>query len=256
MENLVDPVTDPVVTPNEETATQPEAQVGEPEKSSEPNGQSEPDWFVKKIGKMTRQKYEMQSQIEALQDQVKQLNEKPEPELTKDDFDGDEDGYLDYRVKQQLDKRDQEFQTQQRELAQKQYEQQQIQESWQSKVETAKKKYPDYTERVKEIQVGLTPGEQEMILESSVGTDIAYALSTDDNAAREFNSLRTEKARERFLTKMELKFELNPVSAPQSKPVTQAPPVTPKLEGVGGTGGKKSINEMSMDEYVKSFHGE
>lgn len=207
----------------------------------------------KRFAKITKEKYELRRELDELRNQVATMNKKPEPEYTRSDFGDDEDAYLNYKVDQKL--KAQAVQQQQAYQAQEAARANEVRSGaeWKSKVDSFVTELPDYAEAVSNSLVELDDEEIDMIKSSDVGPKIAYAFATDDDLANKFNAIRSPRARDRFLSKLEMKLETQ-----ESKParsVSKAPAPTPKASK-SSKGGNFDPSKLSMDDWVKWRNGE
>lgn len=221
------------------------------EKSTK-NGDELPKGVAKRFAKMTKEKYQLQSELDSLRQQVKALSKKPEPQYTREDFGTDEEAYLDYKLEQKLKTQQAEQQAEYLKQQRMQQEQQASIQAWQQKISTFAEELPNYQEVVGNTEAEFTNEDIQFIMESDIGPKIAYTISRDENLVNQFNSLPSQRARERFLTKLELKLEMQP--APAKKPVSKAPAPTPKA--TGGNGGKIDPSKLSVEDYIKWRNGE
>lgn len=205
----------------------------------------DPKGVVKRINKITREKKVLQRELEDMRAQIAALSKKPEVKYTREDFGDNEEAYLDYKLEEKV--RQQQLDYQKR-VAQHQA-QQQVMEGWSKRAQEFAKEVPDFAEALQSTDVTLSPSEQELIVESEVGPELSYRLATDEALQNKFMSLRSEKARERFLIKLEAKLE-------QEKPVVEKKQVSaapaPVAKPVASKGaGTADPSKMSMADYVK-----
>ena len=247
---------------NQEVVEQPVAEDSTPEAANEETTDGKdakpelPRGVEKRFAKMTKEKYTMQRELQALREQVESFSKKPEPEYLKEDFGEDEQAYLDYEFEKRLIKHKAEEQKQYAEQQAAVNQQEAALGEWNNKIANFEAELPDYREVVENTTVDFSPEDIQNIMESEVGPKIAYQLSADEALANQFTKLPSQRARDRFITKMELKMEMAPAAPTPAKPaVSQAPAPTPKLNaGKGGV--NKDPSQMSMDEYVRWRNGE
>ena len=214
-------------------------------------GNELPKGIRRRLAKMTKEKSNLRRELDELRNQVSAFTKVKEPEYTKADFGDDSEAYLDYKVDQKLRSQHEsqvKHVNEQRELQAKQND---INTTWQSKIDSVKSEMPDYAEAVNNSTVDFTQDEVEIIMESEFGPQLAYELATNDDLATKFSNLPSPKARDRFLTRLEYKFENAPVKAP-NKAVSNAPKPTPKISNNASGGGSNiDSSKLSMDEWVK-----
>lgn len=212
-----------------------------------------PTGIKKRFAKMTKEKYAMQQELDALRNQVTSLGKKPEPEYTREDFGSDEEAYINYKVEQGINKQLETTATKQNEAYQAQSAQEQFQSEFKSKVDSFAEELPDYVNVVANAEIEYTPDEVQVIMESPIGPKIAYVMATNDTLADQFQALPSQRARDRFLMKLENQLEtpiaIKPRTPASAKPVSSAPKPAPKLNA-----GKGSSNvdpsTMSMEQYT------
>lgn len=210
----------------EATTEQPQ-EAAKPAESAEDRAKKEP-WFQKRIGELTREKYEARRAAEDAQRDAEQ-------------------------VRQYLAQIQQGDQTQQpavdvRTLAQQEaarmIAEQRFNESCNKVYAEGAKEFDDFDASIRNLQmVGVNRDFLELAATSDAGHKLLHHLGSDlDEAARILALSPVQMARE--MTKLELKL-----GQPVAKPVSNAPaPITPIA---GAKGGSKDPSEMTDAEFAK-----
>jgi hypothetical protein len=202
-----------------------------------------------RFAELTRDKYELKRQL----DELKAKQDK-KPEFTEEDFGEDKKAWqnhqIETKIQEGLDKARQEDLQQ----SQKAEAQQQAMKQWQSKIDSFAEELPDYAGVLKDNPLTfLGESDVEVILESPVGPKIAYVLAKNPNLAEQYSSYNSQRSRDIFLTKLEMKIEAMPKKS-QEKAVSKAPKPVPKMNS--GKSGNVDPSTMSMAEYIKYRNGE
>ena len=253
----VAPVNESVETPvvpieiaNESTETLAES-TETPTASTEADEPKLAKGIQKRFSKLTQDKRDMSTKIEALEARLVAMTPK-EPEYTKEDFAGDDDAYLDYKMDQKVAGIQAASLKQESEARAQQEQQVTAQQSWQSKIDTVASELPNYAEVVNGSGIDFTEAEVSIIMESDVGPQLAYELASNETLGAQFSSLPSARARDRFLTKLEMRLE-DKATSPKAPapPITKAPPVTPKSSTNTSTSGTNSAEPENMADWVK-----
>ena len=85
-------------------------------------------------------------------------------------------------------------------------------------------------------------------MDSDVGPDILYHLGKHPAEADAIIRMTSQVERTKALARIEARLDVSPVAVPQPKTFTQAPAPVKSLQGTAPV--KKSLSEMSMDEYA------
>lgn len=256
-----DQITDEVIESSEtqdvagEQPTEAEGTTGSATEETAKDGDDLPKGIQKRFAKMTKERYAMQSELEHLRAQVAQMSQKPEPEYTREDFGSDEEAYLDYKLEQKLKSQQVEAQKQYAEQQRQVQEQQASLQAWQTRIDSYANELPNYQEVVANTEADFSPEDIQNIMESPVGPKIAYAIANDEKLTNQFNSLPSQRARDRFLTKLEIQLEMTPAPAPKPA-VSRAQAPTPKASTSSNTGANFDPSKLSMADYVKWRNGE
>lgn len=202
------------------------------EETPEEKAKREP-WFQKRIGELTREKYEAKRQADTAAQEARELREQLARQQQGDEGEA-EPVDVQARVKQEAERivADRTF----NETCNKVYAQ-------------GKSEFPDFDTAVQNLQmVGVNRDFLELATTSDAGAKLLHHLGTDlDEAARIAALPPVQMARE--LTKLE--FKLN--QAPAPKPVSKAPaPITPI--GSGGVTDNGLRDDLPMAEWMRRHH--
>jgi len=167
----------------------------------------------------------------------------PSEQKSRDDFLTDEE-YIEHIAEKKAISMNQQYHN---DMAQRQqYSQaQQIQaQNWNNKVAAIKGSIPDFAEVVGSTDVQLPDSAMEFLHESPVGPQLAYHLAQNEDLAYSLQGM-SERQVDRQLMRLE-----NGLSAPAARQkVTKSQP-TPKA--VGRSGGKANMDNLSMEDWIKS----
>ncbi|MGE5650940.1 MAG: hypothetical protein ACM34A_12155 [Bacillota bacterium] len=219
-------------TSAEETTEQTQEQQAsqdQQQETPEEKAKKEP-WFQKRIGELTREKYEAKRAAEEAKQQAEQ--------------------YRQYLAQlQQGEQPPQQPEVDVRTLAQqeaaKMLAEQRFNESCNKVYAAGKTEFPDFDQAVANLQmVGVNRDFLELTTTSDAGAKLLHHLGTDlDEAARILALHPVQMARE--LTKLEFKL-----SQPQAKPVSKAPaPIKPI--GTGGVTESGLSDDLPIDEWMR-----
>lgn len=216
------------VEQNSTEATTEQTQEQENE-TQEEKAKKEP-WFQKRIGELTREKYEAKRAAEEARQQAEQYRQ-----------------YLAQiqQGEQTVEKPDVDVQTLAKQEAAKLVAEQRFNETCNKVYTEGKSEFPDFDQAVANLQmVGVNRDFLELATTSDAGAKLLHHLGTDlDEAARILSLPPVQMARE--LTKLEYKL-----SQPQAKPVSKAPaPIKPI--GSGGATDTGLRDDIPMDEWLR-----
>lgn len=219
-------VHEPVETKEASTEATTE-QTQEKTESPEEKAKKEP-WFQKRIGELTRDKYEAKRLADTAAQEAAQLRE----QLA--------------RVQQgeHIEQSPNDVQTLVQREAARLLAEKTFNDTCNKVYEAGKAEFPDFDQSVKNLQmVGINRDFLELATTSDAGAKLLHHLGNDlDEAARIATLPPVQMARE--LTRLEIKL-----SQTQTKPVSNAPaPITP-IAGVKG--GSKDPSEMTDAEFAK-----
>lgn len=214
----VDEVTSPEATTGDE---------GETPETAEEKAKKEP-WFQKRIGELTREKYEAKRAAETatqeaqkLRDYMAQIQQGNQPEGGLD-----VESYVTSKAAEMVAERS-------------------FNESCNKVYETGKAEFPDFDHAVSNLQmVGMNRDFLEIVSSSDAGHKVLNHLGNDlDEAARISALPPLQMARE--LTRLEYKL-----NQPQSKPVSKAPaPIKPI--GAGGLTPTGLSDDLPIEEWMR-----
>lgn len=201
---------------------------GQQDEASEEKAKKEP-WFQKRIGELTRDKYENKRQAETAAQENAQLREQLARVQQGDPAQQTPNDVQSY-VKQEV----------QRLVAEQSFN-----ETCNKVYATGKAEFPDFDNAVANLQmIGVNRDFLELVTTSDAGVKLLHHLGTDmDEAVRIAALPPVQMARE--LTRLEYKLG----QAPAAKPVSKAPAPIKPISGHGV--GSKSPGEMSDAEYSK-----
>lgn len=211
-------------TTGQEVDQQPEEQTDEAQKK-------EP-WFQKRIGELTRQKYEERRQAEELRAEVERLRQAVAQ--------GDQIPQVDAQADLQSIRHE----------AEKLVAEQRFNDSCNKVYAAGKSEFQDFDQAVANLQmVGVNRQFLEMATESDAGAKLLHHLGTDlDEAARIMALPPIQMARE--LTKLEIKL-----SQPKAqKPVSNAPPPIKPI-GTGKATSDGLSDDLPIDEWMRRNAG-
>ena len=202
-----------------------------------------PVGIEKRFAKFTREKYEQQERIDALERQLQakeQLANKPKREEYTDDE------WVDQVAETKAKEMISQWQQDQDKNQQLQRQAQEHQNIWSNKMTKATEDIPDLVRVVSNADVDLPRDVIQTITSSEVGPQIAYHLAKNPEQAETLNYM-DQRQRDRYITKLEIKLENTPTQS-KAKQLTQAKP-TPAPAGRGST--SKSMESLSIDDWMK-----
>lgn len=211
-----------------EEATTEQTQVAV-EESPEDKAKREP-WFQKRIGELTRDKYEAKRQADTVAQEAAQLRE----QLAR------------YQAGEQPEAQTEDVHTLARQEAQRMVADQTFNDTCNKVYAAGKAEFPDFDNAVANLHmVGVNRDFMELATTSDAGAKLIHHLGGDlDEAARIAALPPVQMARE--LTRLEYKL----AQAPAPKPVSKAPaPITPV--GSGGATESGLRDDLSMDEWAR-----
>ena len=234
-----DVVESPIVEEVETEGEQPKVEADKQEEENDDDS-SLPKGEIKRIAKLTRQKYEQQAEINKLKAELETFKAQTAPTLQEPDISQfeDLDSYVKAQVKYEKELEKQQTQSQQAQQTQAQA----IAQDWVAKVDKVRSVAPDFDAVFNNVaSIEFAPMALEAVAQHPKGAEIAYMLGKDISEAYRIAALPPSQ---QLMAIGELAARTN---VPKPKTVSTAPaPVKP----VGSSsGGKKSINEMSDKEY-------
>ena len=234
-----DVVESPIVEEVETEGEQPKVEADKQEEENDDDS-SLPKGEIKRIAKLTRQKYEQQAEINKLKAELETFKAQTAPTLQEPDISQfeDLDSYVKAQVKYEKELEKQQTQSQQAQQTQAQA----IAQDWVAKVDKVRSVAPDFDAVFNNVaSIEFAPMALEAVAQHPKGAEIAYMLGKDVGEAYRIAALPPSQ---QLMAIGEIAARTN---VPKPKTVSTAPaPVKP----VGSSsGGKKSINEMSDKEY-------
>jgi hypothetical protein len=187
-------------------------------------------WFQKRIGELTREKYEARRVAEEARQQAEQYRQH----------------LAQVQQGEQPQQREADVRTLAQQEAARMVAEQRFDESCNKVYSTGKTEFPDFDQAVANLQmVGVNRDFLELATTSDAGAKLLHHLGNDlDEAARILALSPVQMARE--LTKLE--FKLN--QPPPAKPVSKAPaPITPI--GTGGVTESGLSDDLPIDEWMR-----
>lgn len=238
----------------EEAATEEEVEEVETEETEEVEEEPEPPkqekaplpkGVQKRIDKITRQKYEAERQIQALQAELAKRQE-PQPANTEkptlEQFDYDDAAYIealtDWKVQQAL-KQTQAQQTEAQKRAQQEKVYQDFESKRQATLVAGVTKYEDFEEvAIENPHLTITPQMADIITDSEIGYEIAYYLGSNTAEADAIAGMHPLK-QAAAIAKLETKLASKP-----AKKISKAPdPIKP----VGAKGSSTTQLDPTKD---------
>lgn len=231
------------VTPTEQVAEQVQEQVDgtseataeiveETPEQAEEKAKKEP-WFQKRIGELTREKYEAKRAAETAAQEAKQLREYYEQVQQGNQPEGgpDVESYVQAKAAEMVAERG-------------------FNEACNKVFETGKAEFPDFERSVSNLQmVGMNRDFLEVVSSSDAGHKVLNHLGNDlDEAARIAAMPPLQMARE--LTRLEYKL-----GQTQTKPVSKAPaPINPI--GSGGSTSSGLSDDLPIGEWMRRHNSQ
>lgn len=199
------------------------------EETPEEKAKREP-WFQKRIGELTRDKYEAKRQADTVAQEARELRE----QLAR------------YQAGEQPEAQPEDVQTYVQQEAQRLVADKAFNDTCNKVYAQGKAEFPDFDTSVANLQmVGVNRDFLELATTSDAGAKLIHHLGTDlDEAARIAALPPVQMARE--LTRLEFKLS----QAPAPKPVSRAPaPITPI--GSGGVSAPGLRDDLPIDEWMR-----
>lgn len=170
-------------------------------------------------------------------------------EKTLEDFDFDPVAFQKYLVREEARKIREEEKNEERKQAESKAQQDRL-AKFQTKQAAVTTEKPDFEEvALKNPLVQFHPQDmQEFIMDSDVGPDILYHLGKHPAEADVIIRMTSQVERTKALARIEARLDVSPGAVLQPKTFTQAPAPVKSLQGTAPV--KKSLSEMSMDEYA------
>ena len=232
-------VVEPIEAEKVETESeQPEVEAKEAEK--EHDDSSLPKGEIKRIAKLTRQKYEQQAEINKLKSELETFRAQTAPTLQEPDISKYDnlDSYVSAVVKYERELEKQTAQSQQAEQTQAQA----VAQDWVAKVDKVRSVAPDFDAAFSNIaSIEFAPMALEAVAEHPKGAEIAYMLGKDISEAYRIAALTP---RQQLMAIGELAARTN---VPKPKMVSSAPAPVKPVQG----GASNSSPPADIDEWMK-----
>ena len=242
-------------------------QAAEPEEHEEQESRPHPSksGFQKRIDKLTREKYELQNRLAALEKAPKaepaKAVEQPKVEEiklpakpSKDDF-NDYDEYIealaDWKTEQKLAAKLEQLRKEEAEAEQKaQFES--MRTAYLKRLEAAAERYEDFEEIAGNSRVEVSKAIEELIITSEEGPDLQYYLGSHPDWAKKLLTMSPAKQlmeAGKVLAKLTENSEQEEESEPRPKKPGPPAPIRP----LGGSSTKSSVplDELDYQEYRK-----
>jgi len=248
----------------------PSEPVAEEEQLSEPIAEEEADEaekpkdkLEKRFSKVTKRAQEAEAKAEQLEARLRELEAKANPQTIAQTANVDDkpqasqfndafeyaEALAEWSAEKAL--RDRDVAEQQRRVEE---ERNKVLQSWNDKVEKAKKEMPDFNDIVSSSTVVVSDAIRDSILESDVGPQILYHLASDDDYAESIAKMPAIKALKeigRLEAKFEAELEAKPKAVAKTVSQSKAPaPISPLK------GGKSAGADVLVDtngEFYGSY---
>jgi len=250
VDTVVEPV-EPVEVVEPVVAEEGKEQVetnAEPKEPEEPKKQEHANRAQKRIDKLTREKYLLQGELEAMR-RMQGVNAQPQPEAdqkpTRAQFQSDDEfieALTDYKVSKAMSTAESKI-TQTASKAK-------IETAWSGKVESARKEYADFDDVLEDVaDVAISDAVSDAIIESDFGPDIQYYLAKNPAEVDRLNALSPASAA-RAIGRIEAGIEAQKAKGkPAVKPSAAPEPIKP-VKASGAV--EKSLYEITdPKEYAK-----
>lgn len=248
--------TNPILNPQPEPIGAQKESVAEDTPQAEKVEEPLPKGVQKRIDRAVRQKYEAEARAKMLEERVAAMEARQfapqqqrqvdtgEPTIDKfDNFDEYVRAVADYRAEKKIEAtltEREKRQAAEREAA----ERKKTADSWQKRIAAATAEMPDFEEVLASSDVPMTPPMQQAIMESDVGTKLAYYLATHPDEAEHIAGMSPIGAI-RTLGRIEERLAN---AKPEVKTTNAPPPIKPVGAKVAVT---KDPGKMSDAEYEK-----
>lgn len=235
-----DVVESPIVEEVETQGEQPKVEADKQEEEHDDDS-SLPKGEIKRIAKLTRQKYEQQAEINKLKAELETFKAQTAPTLQEPDisqFD-DLESYVKAQVKYEKELEKQQTQSQQAQQTQAQA----VAQDWVAKVDKVRSVAPDFDAAFSNIaSIEFAPMSLEAVAEHPKGAEIAYMLGKDVSEAYRIAALPPSQ---QLMAIGEIAARTN---VPKPKAVSSAPPPVKTVSGGNVT---TDPSKMSTSDYIK-----
>lgn len=237
---VVEEVVESPIVEEVETEGEPPKVEADKQEEEHDDDSSLPKGEIKRIAKLTRQKYEQQAEINKLKAELDSIKAQTAPTLQEPDISQfeDLDSYVKAQVKYEKELEKQQTQSQQAQQTQAQA----VAQDWVAKVDKVRSVAPDFDVVFNNVaSIEFAPMALEAVAQHPKGAEIAYMLGKDIGEAYRIAALPPSQ---QLMAIGELAARTN---VPKPKTVSTAPaPVKP----VSG-GASNSAPPTDMDEWVK-----
>lgn len=235
------PQVEPSDVESEQVETVEQKETTEQPEEENDNDDSLPKGAKKRIGKLTRQKYEQQDVINRLTAKLEQYESQHSPILKEPDIAdySDVQSYAKALAKYEL----QQVQSQQQQAYNQQSEAQAIANDWQSKTAKFKAVAPDFDEKMASVEnINFAPSTVSAVAQHEKGAEIVYMLGNNLNLAYEIASMPP----------MQQLVAIGEIAASakfnKPKQTTSAPKPAPT---VNGSSPSLDYSTMPTDQFIK-----
>jgi len=235
VENVTSQPTEPN-TPETQEAEQKEVKQEEREDAPLPKG------VQRRIDRLTKQKYELQGRLEALERQMQPPAQSQPQNVTSKpqryEYASDED-FVEAMTDYKLQQVQRQHMTQQQ-LAQQERARSQMQQEFSRKAIEAAKAYPDFIEAIEEADAQVAPHVEAAIYASDKSADIAYFFAKNPDELERINALHPVKAA----------MEIARIEAKVTRPTKQTSSAPPPINPVGSRAAvNKDPSQMTDREF-------
>jgi len=221
-----------------EEIEQAEQEVDEPKKAALPKG------VQKRIDKITRQKYDLERELQAAQQQLAQRPAQPtntaKPTLEQFDYDDEKyvDALTDWKVQEAI-KSQAKLTAEQQKRAQQEQVYQDFESKRQSTLVQGVTAYDDFEEvAIENPDLTITPQMADIITDSEIGHEIAYYLGSNINESDAISKMHPLK-QAAAIAKLEIKLA--------SKPAKRVSNATAPIKPVGAKGSTPTKLDPTKD---------
>jgi hypothetical protein len=241
-----------------------EEQLSEPIAEEEANETEKPkDKVEKRFSKVTKRAQDAEAKAEQLEARLREVEARQNPQpiaQTANVNDKPQAGQFDdaFEYAEALAEWSAEKALRDRDIAESQRkaeeERNKVLESWNDKVEKAKKDMPDFNDIVSSSTVVVSDAIRDSILESDVGPQILYHLASDDDYAESIAKMPAIKALKE-IGRLEAKFEAELEAAPkkEARIVSQSKAPAPISPLKGGKSAGADVLVDTNGEFYGSY---
>lgn len=219
---------------------------GEAEKTLEDTEQHKESRIQKRIDKLTREKYQLKGELEAMK-KMQEQNIAPAPvasgKPSRDKFNNDEEwieALTDYKAHQAVA------------AVKHEAGREQVQSTFNQQLTKARESHDDFDDIFDDIQsIKVAPPINEAIVASPFAAEILYELGKDMSKAQSLAQMPISSAIKE-IGKIEAKIEGRIKPEDKTKKTTSAPPPIKPINGTGSAGKRNHIeypNDYTVDEW-------